>query len=321
MGKKIGIVGARVHGREDLVRSFVRSLPADTIVVSGGGDGVDTWVEEEARAAGLALVIHRPKERCREAYLARNALIAGDVAELHTFPWLGCRGTHHTAGLAAARGVPVIDHPMVPACVVHTARWGLRGEPSILNIMRGYADKHRPSGVWARMPSEVRLRQSIEWAMRKTSAGATLLEIQKAAREEGVGSLGEPWAPSSGLLGFGLAGRRRMAAIDERLTEIHCIQARRETYEDPPEAEVQEKVALRAEAESLHAEHWDSYAAIFRKEMLASYRVCAVAWGWLLAQPKVVLACLCDEPAGCHRSLVAGMLVKLGAKFGGEIVG
>lgn len=317
---RIGIVGARVHGRPDLVRAFVRSLPSGTTVVSGAGEDVDTWAEEEARSVGLDVTVHRPLDRTRDAMLARNALIAGDVDELHTWPWVGSRGTYHTASLARARGVPVTEHKPEIRCEVYTARWGLRGEPDIFNVMRGYCQKHVASGRWLRIPDRHRLRVSVQWAReqmapRNGRPGLSLLEVQKLGAREGVPSLGEPWAPSEKLLRPALEERHRIEAMEEQAYALTPARLGR----DPTAEETERRLALFAEAEHLEQDHWTRYTEGFHAEMVQSYREKAVAWGWILTLPRVVLACACTRPDRCHRGLVSTYLGKLGATVGGEI--
>jgi hypothetical protein len=50
---RVGIVGSRGFTAPDLVRAFVRSLPKDATVVSGGAQGVDSWAVGEAKILGL----------------------------------------------------------------------------------------------------------------------------------------------------------------------------------------------------------------------------------------------------------------------------
>jgi len=48
----VAIIGSRRRKDEEVIRAFVRSLPSDTIVVSGGAKGVDQWAENEAIKRG-----------------------------------------------------------------------------------------------------------------------------------------------------------------------------------------------------------------------------------------------------------------------------
>lgn len=52
--------------------------------------------------------------------------------------------------------------------------------------------------------------------------------------------------------------------------------------------------------------------------MRASYRGNYPAWAWLLSQDERTLVCYCTDPNHCHRTLLAGILGKLGAEVKGE---
>lgn len=64
---------------------------------------------------------------------------------------------------------------------------------------------------------------------------------------------------------------------------------------------------------------WTEYAARYTGEMRHSYVVRRPAWDALLALPRVVLLCFCTDPERCHRRVLAGILVKLGAVDCGEV--
>lgn len=63
---------------------------------------------------------------------------------------------------------------------------------------------------------------------------------------------------------------------------------------------------------------WETYSAAYSEEMRRSYRAHRRAWDDLLARPEVTLVCYCTDPARCHRTLLAAILVKLGATYKGE---
>lgn len=81
---KYGIVGSRRRKDRESVIAFVRSLPAGSVVISGGCRGVDTWAVAEAKAQGLETIEFLPGDLtgCRELweftekYYARNKQIA-----------------------------------------------------------------------------------------------------------------------------------------------------------------------------------------------------------------------------------------------------
>jgi len=57
---------------------------------------------------------------------------------------------------------------------------------------------------------------------------------------------------------------------------------------------------------------------VYTAEMRASYRERRLTWDALLAHAEVTLVCYCNDPAHCHRTLLAGILGKLGADVRGE---
>lgn len=56
----VAIVGSREFPELDRVRDFVRSLPEDACVISGGARGVDQAAEVEAQRRGLFVESYRP---------------------------------------------------------------------------------------------------------------------------------------------------------------------------------------------------------------------------------------------------------------------
>lgn len=71
---------------------------------------------------------------------------------------------------------------------------------------------------------------------------------------------------------------------------------------------------------TLTDEDWKVYARSYTVEMHLSYRCSRGAWDALLEKPVVVLACYCPDAARCHRTLLAGLLGRLGADVRGELV-
>jgi hypothetical protein len=60
MGETWAIVGSRGYGDLGAVRAFVRTLPNDSVVVSGGAQGVDQEAERAAAMSGLIVHSWRP---------------------------------------------------------------------------------------------------------------------------------------------------------------------------------------------------------------------------------------------------------------------
>jgi len=109
MGERVAIVGSRCYPDEDDVFSYVHELPSDTVVVSGGAEGPDTWAEKAAKRRGMLVVIYRADWSLfgKAAGFIRNATIVANADRVVAF-WDGqSNGTHHTIGLAQKRGLPV----------------------------------------------------------------------------------------------------------------------------------------------------------------------------------------------------------------------
>ena len=53
---RVGIVGSRTFRNLEQVKDYVKSLDKDTIIVSGGGNGVDETVGKTGEALGMKVV-------------------------------------------------------------------------------------------------------------------------------------------------------------------------------------------------------------------------------------------------------------------------
>jgi len=109
MAKRHGIVGSRDFPSRRAVQNFVASLSPDTIIVSGGAAGVDSWAVETARLRGMKTKVFEADWRRfgRKAGPLRNAQIVRAIDELAAF-WDGeSRGTLNTVALAASVDIPV----------------------------------------------------------------------------------------------------------------------------------------------------------------------------------------------------------------------
>ena len=71
-------------------------------------------------------------------------------------------------------------------------------------------------------------------------------------------------------------------------------------------------------AERIERAMWALYVPAYRLEMRESYRAQRAAWDALLSRESVTLLCYCTDPRRCHRTLLAGMLARLGADVRGE---
>lgn len=63
---------------------------------------------------------------------------------------------------------------------------------------------------------------------------------------------------------------------------------------------------------------WPDYVAAYTHEMRGSYRRRRDAWDALMRRREVTLCCYCIDPERCHRTVLAGILAKLGADVRGE---
>lgn len=64
---------------------------------------------------------------------------------------------------------------------------------------------------------------------------------------------------------------------------------------------------------------WEEYVEAYTREMRRSYRDNVVSWSRLLSKERVVLVCYCKNHERCHRTILARILVKLGAVYAGEL--
>lgn len=104
----LAIVGSRTFGDvltdrriRKQVFDYVATLPKDTIIISGGASGVDTWAEGAAREHGLAVIVYKPdwKAYGKSAGFIRNRQIVTEADAVVAF-WSGSKGTAHSLRLA-----------------------------------------------------------------------------------------------------------------------------------------------------------------------------------------------------------------------------
>lgn len=107
---KIAIVGSRDFAHLAYVDDYVRDLPPETVIVSGGARGVDRRAEHAARLRGLAVDVHHADwgANGKGAGMIRNYIIVRECDRLVAF-WDGVsRGTEHSINLAITAGKPVV---------------------------------------------------------------------------------------------------------------------------------------------------------------------------------------------------------------------
>lgn len=103
---RLGIVGSRDYPNKSRVIQFVNSLPLDTVVVSGGARGVDTWAEEAALARGMEVVAILPDWETygRAAGMIRNKEIVRLSDKVVAFHDGTSKGTANTIKVAQGEG-------------------------------------------------------------------------------------------------------------------------------------------------------------------------------------------------------------------------
>lgn len=109
---RIAIIGSRNFPHLDWVREYVRALPADAIIVSGGAEGVDSAAELEAARRGLKTQIFRAAWSLhgRGAGMIRNHDII-QAADRVVAWWDGVsRGTAHSISLCDKYQKPLEIH-------------------------------------------------------------------------------------------------------------------------------------------------------------------------------------------------------------------
>lgn len=119
---KVAIVGSRNYPDLEVVRRYVKRLPADAIVISGGARGVDTAAVATAIICGLWHHVFEPDQKLIQsagfaaAAHARNRKIAEACEKVVAFSYSHSRGTASTVRFAKQLGrlVEVYEWPAVP---------------------------------------------------------------------------------------------------------------------------------------------------------------------------------------------------------------
>jgi len=100
---RIAIVGSREYSPLSDVIDYVRSLPDDTVIITGGAKGVDQAAEAEARARGLEVVVHLADwaKYGKPAGMIRNRTVVDDCDRLTAFWDQVSPGTKGVIAMAA----------------------------------------------------------------------------------------------------------------------------------------------------------------------------------------------------------------------------
>jgi hypothetical protein len=179
-----------------------------------------------------------------------------------------------------------------------------------LDITRGSATR-----AWKRVPADAVDVEGVLDALleRRSDEGVTLLEVAREATAQHLPAVGEPWAPSWGLL------KPALAALDE----AEHLRGQACALRPVMPEEVERQLAQLAQAEGIEVNAWNAYTTGFRAEMAESWISRRRRWRWALGLAELHLACTCSRERAirglCHRVLVAGMLGALGAAVKGEM--
>jgi len=136
---KVAVVGSRDESLCEFAKAFVRELPGDTVVISGGAFGVDTAAKNEALDRGLEYIDYPADWTLykRRAGAIRNAAMVRDADFVVAF-WNGSpksRGTKMTMTMAEKSGklrppvVALLVEDRVPCAACRDRGWVSRGEP------------------------------------------------------------------------------------------------------------------------------------------------------------------------------------------------
>jgi len=108
---RIGIVGSRKFPELILVKKYIDALPDDSIIISGGANGVDTAAQESAENRGLITIIFLPDlNNCLnrldviQRYYDRNQNIVENSDKIIAFTEKNTGGTWDTIRRANKAG-------------------------------------------------------------------------------------------------------------------------------------------------------------------------------------------------------------------------
>jgi hypothetical protein len=108
-GRRLAVVVSRDFVDAEQIRDFVRALPADTVVVTGGSRRTDRIAADEAQARGLAIVtVAADRDPAQgSAGFRLNRAIIRHADRVVAF-WSGKRDhVYQAMNLAREQGVPV----------------------------------------------------------------------------------------------------------------------------------------------------------------------------------------------------------------------
>lgn len=103
---KIAVVGSRDYSDRRQVEDYIDSLPPDTVIISGGARGVDTWAVLRARKRRMDVIVLNANwtKHGKAAGMIRNAEIVNQADKVVAF-WDGSSaGTLNTINRATKAG-------------------------------------------------------------------------------------------------------------------------------------------------------------------------------------------------------------------------
>ena len=116
---RIAIAGSRRFKNKRKVIDLINSLPQESVIVTGGCRGPDTWAEYAAKKRKLKTTIFRPilppddspRYEFIKAYYERNRKIAQNADMLHAFVSPDrTGGTENTIRYAKELNIPIVIH-------------------------------------------------------------------------------------------------------------------------------------------------------------------------------------------------------------------
>lgn len=88
----IGVIGARKFRNKNCIQNFVKSLPEDSIIVTGACEGVCSWTIEQAEKIGIDVLVYKPDLKdthsyyeVAERYYQRNRELIEKCDLVHAF--------------------------------------------------------------------------------------------------------------------------------------------------------------------------------------------------------------------------------------------
>lgn len=165
--KRIAIVGSRDYPDLDAVVKYVRSLPLDTTIISGGAQGVDMAAENAARERGMRVIripvdtrnlpnhYERRKQIFAQRAMRRNQYIVEMAGSVVAFHHNNSPGTQDSINKAKAIGRPVTINPLVSP----------KQEVLVQKVLTGFLDTYDEAAYIER--GQVKAESSAQIALRE----------------------------------------------------------------------------------------------------------------------------------------------------------